>query len=94
MMAKAKFAITEKTLTKGELRKLNALRKSLGEEIADEAFLKWHAQQDKGGEAAVDPNIEMMEKALAPLIEKMRFPRGGGYVIRRGRGRFIIEPLE
>ena len=93
-MAKAKFAITEKNLTKGELRKLNALRKSLGEDIANEAFVKWYEQQETGDGAAADPNIELMEKALAPLIEKMRFPRGGGYVVRRGRGRFIIEPLE
>lgn len=31
----------EKTLTKGQLRKLTALRKSLGEEIANGAFAQW-----------------------------------------------------
>ncbi len=93
-MEKSKSVISEKNLSKGELRKLNALRKSLGEEIANEAFSKWYEQQEKGGGAAADPNIEMMEKVLNPLINKMQFPRGGGYVIRRGRGRFIIDPLE
>ena len=93
-MAKGKPVIREKDLSKGELRKLNALRKSLGDEIAEEAFSKWCDQQQTGGGETVDPNIEMMETALNPLIEKMRFPRGGGYSIRRGRGRFIVEPLE
>ena len=33
----------ERDLTKGQLRKLTALRKSLGEEIADKAFAEWLA---------------------------------------------------
>ena len=36
--------IDETALTKGQLRKLNALRKSLGPSIADEAFAKWLGQ--------------------------------------------------
>jgi hypothetical protein len=35
----------------------------------------------------------MIEKALDPLIEKLKIPRGGAYAIRRGRGRFIVEPV-
>ena len=35
------MAINEKTLTKGQIRKLNALRKSLGTKIADRAFTQW-----------------------------------------------------
>ena len=35
-------ALDESALTKGELRKLNALRKSVGEEIGDMAFVEWH----------------------------------------------------
>ena len=38
---KAAAAINESALTKGELRKLNALRKSVGDMIAEQAFLKW-----------------------------------------------------
>jgi hypothetical protein len=33
------MAIDESTLTKGQVRKLNALRKSVGDDIAEEASL-------------------------------------------------------
>ena len=93
-MAKAKSAINEKKLTKGEVRKLTALRKSLGDEIADKAFSAWYEQRDTGGAAAKsDPNISVIEAALAPHLNKMSFPRGGGYTIKRGRGRVVVEPL-
>lgn len=92
-MAKTKHAVNEKSLSKGELRKLNALRKSLGEEIADEAFARWYVQHQEGGNAVVDPNVELMESALNPLVSKLKFPRGQHYTVRRGRGRVIIEPV-
>lgn len=86
--------LNETELTKGELRKLGALRKSLGSEIADEAFVKWKSSQANGNDAAADPNVAMIEDALLPLLDKLRMPRGGAYAVRRGRGRFIIEPIE
>jgi hypothetical protein len=92
-VAKYKSRIDEKALTKGEFRKLNALRKSIGNEFAEEAFAKWHAQQGSGS-SADDPNIELLEKALKPLVDAVRIPRGGAYSIRRGRGRFIVEAVE
>lgn len=92
-MPKAANKVDEKTLTKGELRKLNALKKSIGDELAQEAFAKWYAREGKSQEVG-DPNIEKFEKALNPLIKKVRIPRGGAYAIRRGRGRFIVEPIE
>ena len=93
-MAKAKSAINEKAFTKGEVRKLTALRKSLGGEIADKAFSAWYDQRDTGGAAAkADPNISIIEAALAPHLDKMSFPRGGGYTVKRGRGRVVVEPL-
>ncbi len=92
-MPNTKYAIKESKLSKGELRKLTALRKSLGDEIADEAFSKWQGQQDKGGSAKVDQNVSIIEQALAPHLKKMSFPRGGGYTIKRGRGRVVVEPL-
>lgn len=91
-MPKTKPALDEKALTKGELRKLNALRKSIGDELGNEAFAKWLAGKEKGGETS-DPNIELIEKALDPLIEKIRIPRGSAYAVRRGRGRFIVEAV-
>ncbi|MGF1630210.1 MAG: hypothetical protein ACFCUT_12130, partial [Kiloniellaceae bacterium] len=69
-MAKSSSKIDEKALTKGELRKLNALRKSIGDKLAEEAFAKWYAEQGTTTESE-DPNIEMIEKALDPLIEKL-----------------------
>ena len=33
--------IDQSTLTKGQIRKLNALRKSVGDDIAEDAFGKW-----------------------------------------------------
>jgi len=92
-MAKKSQKIDEKSLTKGELRKLNALRKSIGPELADDAFAKWYAQQDRMN-GTDDPNVELIAAALDPLIDKVRIPRGSAYAVRRGRGRFIVEPIE
>lgn len=92
-MAKTAGGIDEKALTKGELRKLRALRKSIGDRLGSEAFAKWYAKEGKGANAA-DPNVELIEKALKPLAKKLRIPRGGAYAVRRGRGRFIVEPVE
>lgn len=92
-MARKRNGINEKALTKGELRKLRALRKSIGDELGSEAFMKWHAKEGKGTQAA-DPNLEVIEKALNPVAKKLRIPRGGAYAVRRGRGRFIVEPVE
>ena len=92
-MPRRKNKFDEKKLTKGELRKLTALRRSIGDDLADEAFAKWYGNQ--GGEVgAGDPNIAAIEKALRPLIRKVRIFKGGAYAIRRGRGRFIVEPIE
>lgn len=92
-MAKSVSGVDEKTLTKGELRKLNALKRSIGDELANEAFAKWYAAQGNSHNIE-DPNIQMIEKALNPLIKKVRIPRGSAYAVRRGRGRFIVEPVE
>ena len=93
-MAQAK--IKESELTKGQARKLEALRKSIGAELADEAFSKWLAQQavSGGDNHFVDTNAELIEGALAPLLDKLRIPRGQAYAIRRGRGRFIVQPID
>ena len=37
--------IDEGSLTKGELRKLNALRKSVGDDIGERTFATWLASQ-------------------------------------------------
>ncbi len=84
--------IDESGLTKGQMRKLGALRKSVGEEIAERAFSEWLAkQQAVTGKA--DGNAATIVDSLWPLVEQgsLAIPRGG-YLIRRGRGRIIVEP--
>ena len=91
-MPKVKTPINEKSLTKGQIRKLNALRKSIGTDLGNEAFAKWYSMQSKVEEPS-DPNIDMIANALKPLADKLRIPRGGAYAVRRGRGRFIVEAV-
>ena len=42
---KGSARINESKLTKGQIRKLNALRKSVGDALGEEAFGKWLAHQ-------------------------------------------------
>ncbi len=95
MPRKAKNGIKEANLTKGQLRKLNALRKSLGAEIANRAFVEWLSTHGNSGAEPVDRNACAISNALQPLIDsgKLSVPRGG-YFVRRGRGRVIIERPE
>lgn len=83
----------ESALSKGELRKLTALRKSLGDKIANDAFAKWLSEQVEAPESE-DKNAIAIREALESLVEKknLHFPRGG-YLIRRGRGRVIVEAV-
>ncbi len=87
-------AIDETALTKGEVRKLNALRKSLGDKIADRAFTAWVRQKSRAKSSApTDRNAELIAGALEPLAKsgKLRISRGG-YLVKRGRGRVIVTP--
>ncbi len=93
---KAAAAINESALTKGELRKLNALRKSVGDMIAEQAFFKWLQGKPKAGAAAPrERNAEMITESLGKLVQSggLRFPRGG-YTVTRGRGRVIVTRVK
>ena len=83
--------IDESALTKGQLRKLRALRKSVGAGIAERAFAEWLASQP-GSAAKADANAVLIVGTLWPMVEQgtLAIPRGG-YLIRRGRGRIIVE---
>ena len=83
--------IDESALTKGQLRKLRALRNSVGEEIGERAFAEWLASQG-GAKPKADPNAALIVDTLWPQVEQgtLAIPRGG-YRIRRGRGRIIVE---
>ena len=87
----ASSTIDEDALNKGQVRKLNALRKSVGIDIGERAFADWLATQSAA--APEDRNAAQVAEALWPLIENgsLKIPRGG-YVVRRGRGRIVVEP--
>lgn len=93
MAKKPQALFDEQKLTKGQLRKLNALRKSLGEEIADKAFAEWLETLGSEQAAPDDKNANLIVETLEPLVlaNKLRIPRGG-YLIKRGRKRVIVTP--
>ena len=83
-------SIDQSSLTKGQVRKLNALCKSVGQEIGERAFIEWLSSQT---EEEGDSGAETIANALWPLVQdgSLKIPRGG-YRVRRGRGRIIVEP--
>ncbi len=87
----ASLKLDETELPKGQLRKLNALRKSVGEDIGNRAFRQWLDAQKKGVSRPVDKTAELIEERIADLIKnkKISIPRGG-YLLTRGRGRVIL----
>ena len=93
MAKKPTRKFTEKHLTKGQLRKLNALRKSLGKEIADRAFGEWLETSSTGRGAVEDESAAAVAEALAPLIKskKLKIPRGG-YLVTRWRDQVVVKP--
>ena len=80
--------INHPTLTKGQTRKLNALRKSVGADIAEDAFTKWLSMQSKTSKEVRDPVADVLVAALANLQDDKSFRLGRkGYVVRRAKGR-------
>lgn len=53
----------KKRLPKGQLRKLNALRKSVGPEIGEKAFSDWLESQPAAEGDLLDKNAEMVAVA-------------------------------
>ena len=94
------MAIDEADLTKGQIRKLNALRKSVGDTIAEAAFKKWLRQHDsKEQEVKTDPVAEIIFEALKPLSKNKGLNLGHhGYSIKRARGKgakgFVVARIE
>ena len=83
--------IDESTLTKGQRRKLNALRKSVGDELGNEVFSKWLANQ---AQAAANPPVDKVAVKIvatleaAGLADDRTFRLGNyGYTIRKARGK-------
>ena len=93
------MVINENTLTKGQIRKLNALRKSLGNEIADNAFAKWMKTQTKENTVQIDPVAEKIKVARSSLVHDSAFRLGSkGYIIKRSKGKgasgFVVSKVE
>ena len=93
------MAINENTLMKGQIRKLNALRKSLGDKIAEDAFSKWMKIHAKDETVKVDPVAVKIEQALASLVnDKSPWLGKKGYVIKRSKGKgasgFSVSKVE
>jgi len=80
--------IDQSTLTKGQIRKLNALRKSVGDDIAEEAFGKWMKTQSKTPKEVRDPVAGALVSALSKLTSDKKFKLGTkGYIVRRAKGK-------
>ena len=82
------MSIDHSTLTKGQIRKLNALRKSVGDNIAEDAFGKWMKTQSKTPKEVRDPVADALVAALSNLTSDKSFKLGSkGYVVRRAKGK-------
>ena len=82
------MTIDQSTLTKGQVRKLNALRKSIGDDIAENAFGKWMKSQSKTPKVIRDPVADPLVAALANLTSNKSFRLGTkGYVVKRAKGK-------
>ena len=94
------MAIDESDLTKGQVRKLNALRKSIGDKLAEDAFKKWLSQQEsKEQEMKEDPVAEKILDILKPLSKDKSLNLGRyGYSLKRARGKgakgFVVARIE
>jgi len=85
--------IDESVLTKMQLRKLGALRNSVGSELGDDVFRRWLAAQPQKVIGATSKTAEEIASRLVQALETIKdlpVPRGHVVTIRRGRGRFIV----
>ncbi len=94
------MAIDEKALTKGQLRKLNALRKSVGHGIGEQAFAKWLKQRSSSKKnEPVDLVAQKIKQVLSVLAMDKNIRLGNrGYTIRRAKGKgasgFVVAKNE
>ena len=83
------MVIDETGFTKGLVRKLTALRKSVGDDLAEEVFTKWlkrEATPQANGNP--DPVAMKIVEALAGFENDPKFKLGNhGYTLRRAKGK-------
>ncbi len=89
-----KPSLDESNLTKMEVRKLSALRKSIGDDLGTKAFVEWHRSRPAATKAPpTDKTAKSIAEAVMGLIEDRTIkslPRGG-FTVRRGRGRVVVQ---
>ena len=88
----------ESTLTKGQVRKLNALKKSIGDDLGTMAFSKWLQTQSKEIVVKKDPVAEKLIAALSSLENDTSVRFGNkGYSVKRARGKgakgFVVQTI-
>ena len=83
------MAIDETGLTKGQVRKLNALRKSVGDDLAEEVFARWLEREvASSAKSKPDPVAMKIVEALAGFENDQKFNLGRyGYTLRRAKGK-------
>tara|TARA_B100000676_G_C17965271_1_gene780001 strand:- start:37 stop:312 length:276 start_codon:yes stop_codon:yes gene_type:complete len=87
------------SLTKGQIRKLNALKKSIGDELGENAFAQWMKTQNKSTSTKPDPVAEKISTALSQFQNDKSFRLGTkGYSIKRAKGRgvsgFVVRRID
>ena len=93
------MAIKKSTLTKGQIRKLNALRKSIGVKLGEDAFGKWLKEQAKAvPKVQSDPVAEKILNAVESLEKDKTVKLGNrGYVVKRAKGKgakgFVVQKI-
>ena len=95
------MAIKETSLNKGQIRKLNALRKSIGVKLGEDAFGKWLKEQAKAKAVSKVQSDTVAEKILnaVKFLEKDKRIKLGnrGYVIKRAKGKgakgFVVQKI-
>ena len=83
------MAIDETGLTKGLVRKLNALRKSVGDDLAEEVFARWLEREAAlQAKSKPDPVAMKIVEALTGFENDPKFNLGNhGYTLRRAKGK-------
>ena len=95
------MAIKETSLNKGQIRKLNALRKSIGVKLGEDAFGKWLKEQAKAKavpKVQSDPVADKILDAVKSLEKDKTVKLGNkGYVIIREKGKsakgFVVQKI-
>ena len=83
------MAIDETGLTKGLVRKLNALRKSVGDDLAEEVFARWLEREAAlQAKSKPDPVAMKIVEGLTEFENDPKFNLGNhGYTLRRAKGK-------